>query len=78
MLRVALEGVHGVLEGRGGSIIIELDDVLALDELRSSRLDKGGRLGPLGRGGECQRQKREEEGGTHVGASQDDKSRYRE
>lgn len=72
---IALEGAHGILEGRDGGVLVQLHDVLALDELRSSRLKEGSRLGPLGRSSECQRQKGEESGGTHVGARQGDKSR---
>lgn len=73
---VTLEGAYGILESRDGGVLVHLDDVLAFNELRSSGLEEGSWLGPLGRSSECQRQEGEEGGGgTHVGSSQDGKSR---
>lgn len=70
VVSITLEGAHGLVESRDSGILVELDDVLALDELRSSGLDEGSRRGSLSRGSECQRQESKEGGGTHVGASQ--------
>lgn len=64
---LALEDGHGLVHGGHGDLVLHLDEELALDELDAARPEEGSWLGTPGRGRECQRQERKEDGTTHVG-----------
>ncbi len=72
MVGITLKGSQGIIQTGRGDLILHLDDELALDEISTPRLDKGGRLGTPGRSGKCQRQQREDGSGTHFGKSKED------
>jgi hypothetical protein len=67
MVGLTLKQAHGISDRGSGNLVPELDKVLALNELDIAGSVDGSGLRAPGRGGQYQRQEREEGSGTHVG-----------